>query len=179
MEYAKEERGRCISCGFLSRRVLVPEVLKPTYYEVNERDRRQGLVLTLGETRVDMACYRGEYPLQMEYIQELVKIDNRKEAISYVLGKRRGRRGCARWFGYVPDMGPPEHLQEVRVAQLQKTARRQLWTGALAALAALGAVVGTLLVAFYADTTVNVEVMVPTPAVEALRTPAANGGGTP
>ena len=41
-------------------------------------------------------------------------------------------RGCDKRFSFIPDLEPTEHVQELRVAELQNLARRQVVVGALA-----------------------------------------------
>ena len=124
MDYPDSEKGRCRSCGFLSRLRRGRPFSSQRYYEASEEDRKEGELYSQQNTEAEIACYRRTYPLNREVGQEFRPPSgplSLEDAILTVIGKDRK---CPTWVAYTPDFGPKEHLEEWRVQEVVQTNRQ-------------------------------------------------------
>jgi hypothetical protein len=121
MALPEEQKGRCISCGFLAKRPSAQRVMPPDYYEVSLEERQQGQMFLhipdtfTGQISTDPACLRRAADLA----QEMSGTTN--TAAATVLGKDRH---CDKWHAYTPGLNPKEHLEEFKARELERERRR-------------------------------------------------------
>lgn len=124
MEYLDSEKGKCITCGFLSSRPIAPTPALPGYYEFTEQDRKTGeakLYVESVSRRADAmpVCFRQVAQLESEATtlsssgQGLTTYQARVEIISK-------DRNCKDWYPYTPGIEPKEHLNKLEMERLEQ-----------------------------------------------------------
>lgn len=136
--------GRCIGCGFLSKRVSSQGEFRPHEgffeYRPEERSKAQHkFQFSPGETNAvhqgELACYRRAADLPREIsefarLKGLDQFDAAPEVLSI-------DRHCLEWCMYEPGIDPAGHHQEQRAAALERD-RRQFMTALAEFQARLG-----------------------------------------
>jgi hypothetical protein len=126
VDYPETDKGKCGTCGFLSKQSRggfgSPS---PTYFEITVEERRNTpLFFTRWELSgrsisTDLACFRGIADLQSEYSRE-VDEGERKTKATLVL--KRDRK-CEGWYPYKTGFDPMEHFLWYQEQEREKDRR--------------------------------------------------------
>jgi hypothetical protein len=125
-----ETRNRCVSCGFLGKHRF-------SWFEVTLEERALGsLAKANAEPRVVPGCIRGVADLARERDGNLAALRENGEPVADAEGNVNVRaerqallevlnldRRCSDWYPYTPGFSPKEHLEELRMAQLEQERR--------------------------------------------------------
>ena len=122
----QESDGRCASCGFLSQFDAHLDGPPPHLYEYPSRDREQGgpTVVRLAKDRLIYTfprCYRN----CLDIFQEISMLE--KDGTSSVLATLevlKEDRQCQKWHPYTPGFSPQEHLEDIRMQELELARRK-------------------------------------------------------
>lgn len=114
-------KGRCISCGFLSKYNVHHNGPPPYFYEMPENDRNSG---QMSGIRLDAGreiqgfpqCYVNAEDLWREI--DLGKREGKNEYL-HARGVFEKDRKCPKWHRYTPGFSPQEHLEELRAQELE------------------------------------------------------------
>jgi hypothetical protein len=122
-------KGQCNSCGFFGKH-------RWSWYEVTLEERDRGFFVTANaEPNVEPGCFRGAADLEKERHDNL-----QKRADGEPLADDEGNvnfapelaalrdvlefdRKCPDWYPYSPGFSPKEHLEELRMMQLEADRR--------------------------------------------------------
>ncbi len=120
-------RGRCVSCGFLAKH-------RDRWHEATEEERETGTLLQGGagwehEINTVPACFVRAADLPAEYQAGLRTPAESLESGDTVLRRATLNivtrdRGCPQWYPYSPGFSPKEHLEELRMMQLEDERRK-------------------------------------------------------
>lgn len=123
--YPVSDRGRCVSCGLLA----IHQTESPRWHEATQDARGTGR-LDRGGTGYERdfntwpACFRHAADLEAEaraVIEERgLSGDGRPGANQEVITRDRH---CPAWYPYSPGFPPKEHLEELRMMQLEEARR--------------------------------------------------------
>lgn len=120
-EYPEADRGKCRSCGFLSKHARSTSRLPPPrFYEVEHFERespdsfKRHTVDHSMPAATEPMCFVGETNLMEKFEQG----GNAKllEAILY-------DRKCGQWYAYMPGFSPKEHYEEYQMQRLENDRR--------------------------------------------------------
>lgn len=135
MEYSEAEKGRCRSCGFLSKHSTYRRSPAPRFYEIERRERETinheelfrypiDVAARVLEVYVEIVCFvhaadlnaplREIGPIQDQNWPERVRIA--REIIDF-------DRRCPAWYPYDPGFSPREHYEKYRMQRLEHDRR--------------------------------------------------------
>jgi hypothetical protein len=119
----KKLKGRCISCGYLCKRI---DLMTSTNYEASIEDRNYGNLLSHPESQrqTRIWCYRNIQVLYKEYLRLTNEYRSAKDnaEINFEIITRDIK--CPLWFEYVPFMSPKEHFEEQKLQLLEQDRRK-------------------------------------------------------
>jgi hypothetical protein len=138
VEYPDAAKGKCETCGFLSKHPIAGShsLPAPRFYEIERHERcpignpeetyRRLFVYhpdlaAYKSCKTDLFCFVGEADL-MEDIQKIPDYDNPKswaELSSVAVRVIAFDRHCHAWYPYTPGFSPREHYEELRMQQLE------------------------------------------------------------
>jgi hypothetical protein len=111
-------KGRCINCGFLSKRSTDP--MQPNLFAASGEDRLSGYLINhRGICTTCPWCFRGKADFLAEMgTTEASGIDSKKmfELISR-------DRNCQSWYPWTEFVTPEKHFEEFKMLQLEKERR--------------------------------------------------------
>jgi hypothetical protein len=114
-----EDKGRCVSCGFLEVEVGVPFMGRIVAIgpgkEVGRHTRETGSP-TWPASGDRYNCILGAAPIQAEAYQERGRGTTGQESILRVFEKHRD---CSSWYPYKPNYTPKEHLEMLRNEEIE------------------------------------------------------------
>ena len=123
-EYLEEDRGRCVSCGFLAKRVMPTGSSTPMFYEFDEVGRQLGKGFIeepwhSPETKIVTvpACIRGAANLLGECGAEHASGADLDDSTKRVINRDRN---CPKWYPYTPGLDPVRHLEEFRRLEIEQ-----------------------------------------------------------
>jgi hypothetical protein len=128
-QYSQTLHGRCQTCGFLSKHAVpgFKSLPTPTFYEIEMVERYFGLVfkhvpdLSVGEVPTEPACFVSAIPRFYDAMSPyLERGDPLEDAAKHAFLEDRH---CKEWFPYTQGRSPKEHLEELKMLQLEQ--RRQ------------------------------------------------------
>lgn len=120
----KEIEGRCIGCGFLAKHAT-PGSGDTTHFEAELDERVKGNLFRHMVRRTDghfvtvPLCFRNVHPIGVE-IRDLARDQSGlspPEAAIQVIMKDRG---CTKWYQYQPGRIPKEHLDELKLLEMEQ-----------------------------------------------------------
>jgi len=115
----RELKGRCISCGYLCKRI---DLLTDTVYEASVEDRSYGNLLSHPESprKTRIWCFVCKEPLYEEFkrLTELYAKTHDNAEISWEIITRD--IGCSEWYAYQPFRSPKEHFEEFKMLDLER-----------------------------------------------------------
>ncbi|MGD9728163.1 MAG: hypothetical protein AB7G68_11825 [Nitrospiraceae bacterium] len=118
-----ETTGRCISCGFLSKFDLHYSGPPPYVYEMPQRDREYGQTSAI---RLEAAREIQGFPQCYVNVSNLwgeINKATRAEGLDAFTASRQAfskDRRCPKWHRYTPGFSPQEHLEEIRMTELEQ-----------------------------------------------------------
>ncbi len=164
--------GWCLSCGFLAKAPAVESKYTsiPPFQEIAYGERDIGGVWSQPGsskgTDAVVICFR----LVPDFVEDL-----RKELQEGADGERisqaviRKDRDCCKWYPYTPGFTPKEHLEELKIAQLERmseqTQRMQLRVAVGQAVVSVVAIVAAVVLAMAFAARTDTTVIVPAPTV--------------
>jgi len=123
----EEEYQTCLTCGFLAKLDAHYEGPPPYVYEFSDKERQTGNIRKVylskdNDIYAFPHCHVNAFPLSSE-ISEYRKENSSWEhqAIRQVVVKKRM---CRSWHPYTPGFSPQQHLEQVRMEQLEIDRRR-------------------------------------------------------
>jgi hypothetical protein len=130
---AEQERGRCVSCGFVGRHAF-------EWYEVSQDERDTGRLYTATpdgrRSRTTLGCIKNAANLVQERGEKLtIRLAGRPIAdaegivdVAAEYGALRDvlttDRQCSKWYPYTQGFSPKEHVEELRMMQLEEDRRK-------------------------------------------------------
>jgi hypothetical protein len=118
-----EDKGRCVNCGFLGKRVTPGQrAITPSYYEIDQYGRESGRVwgqiqdLLTGEVITEPICFKQVVSITEE-IKLLASAADRYEAARQTFERDRD---CGSWYPYISGFGPKEHSDKLLMEQLEE-----------------------------------------------------------
>jgi hypothetical protein len=121
-----EDKGRCVNCGFLGKRVKPGErAITPSYYEIDQHGRETGRVwsqhqdLLTAEVSTAPFCFKHVVSIREEIE---TAVTNGKAADRYAAAQQSflTDRQCHLWYPYIPGFGPKEHSDRLQMEQLEE-----------------------------------------------------------
>lgn len=136
MEYAEEEKGRCRSCGFLSKHPIEQYAGLPTprFYEAEPHERTAKEYSRLFSHRPDMAA-RGVVQTEIAcFVHKADLMENIRDFPFNTLEGQQARlpmalevigvdRHCPAWYPYNPGFSPREHYEQLEMQRLEDDRR--------------------------------------------------------
>jgi hypothetical protein len=135
VEYAEEEKGRCRSCGFLSKHSTYRKSPAPRFYEIEQYERQTeshellfrypvDVAARVLEVYVEVVCFvqaadlneplreigpvqEGNWPERVRIAKEIINFD----------------RHCPAWYPYDPGFSPREHYEVYQMQRLESDRR--------------------------------------------------------
>jgi hypothetical protein len=128
---AEQDRGRCVTCGFVGRHAF-------EWYEVSQEERDTGRLhsATRGGIRTKLGCIKNAADLVQEWGEQtttrlagkpivdaegIVDVAAEYGALRDVL---TADRQCSKWYPYTQGLSPKEHVEELRMMQLEEDRRK-------------------------------------------------------
>lgn len=108
-------KGKCLSCGFLARRVIEDDTI---FDEVGDASRNTGeLFGNLGDTDMmaSAVCYRNHIRMEAEISAAMCSDEAKDDLDAATLVVLNRDRKCPRWARYEPGFDAKEHLLEHRL----------------------------------------------------------------
>src|SRR5437773_8746689 len=111
---------KCITCGFLCKYVPGDDVPTPKFFEMESKDREIGKAYELTISRTSgrassvPACFRGVEDAQNDF----ARITSRSSSDQFYEIVNRDRQ-CDKWIQYEPGFSPMDHLQDLRMNELE------------------------------------------------------------
>lgn len=119
-----EDKGRCVNCGFLGKRVTPGQrAITPSYYEIDQHGRNTGRVwaqlqdLLTGEVATEPICFKQVVSITEEINTALGSATDGFEATWKTF---LTDRHCSSWYPYTPGFGPKEHADKLQMEQLEE-----------------------------------------------------------
>ena len=149
-----DDAGRCVNCGFLCklRRQADAEAI---VYEATSYDRKNGTLYHHSgwpdkhDVQTQLTCFRNAANLQKELVDTLAAAEQRgMEATNkHTLAIIEKPRNCESWYPWTEYLSPREHLEEMKLKELQRFNRNMSIFLAMVALGTLGVGIATIIVA--------------------------------
>jgi len=127
MEYPAAQRGKCQTCGFLSKHTTT-SIPGPRYFEVEAEERQRGEVFYQSlalygshNTGTMPECVKGVAQLWHETRGVMddteQELRTKQDAAIVVFCKERA---CEDWYPYQPGQDPIEHLRKYEMSRLEQ-----------------------------------------------------------
>ena len=120
-EYPDSDKGRCRSCGFLSKHSQsVSGLPSPRFYEMEHVERTDpGLmrIHTVGygiRADTEPMCFLGKINLE-----EVLQTKGTAKLVEAIMADRK----CDGWYPYMPGLSPREHYEEYQMQRLESDRR--------------------------------------------------------
>lgn len=135
MEYTEEEKGRCRSCGFLSKHSTYRRSPVPRFYEIEKHERETTEHDVLFRYPADLASRVLEIPTELVCFVHAADLGaplrhmNALTAENWPERLRIGQeiinrdRQCPAWYPYDPGCSPREHPEELQRQRLEDDRR--------------------------------------------------------
>jgi hypothetical protein len=124
-EYPEADKGKCRSCGFLSKHAINPFNLpSPRFYEAEHSERITVAVLyshAIGyhqHVDTEPMCFLGKINLV-----QLIADDDSPRREGKLRAEITQGRDCDGWYPYMPGLSPREHYEELTMQRLENDRR--------------------------------------------------------
>jgi hypothetical protein len=128
--YAESDKGKCLSCGFLTKysEPGSPHApLAPKHHEIEMHERKRGQCFRERLSRNDsfpteLACFVWAFPL-MQDVRNAAAVSGLAldaAAASIISFDRK----CPEWFAYVPGLSPADHFHRYEMQYLEADRRQ-------------------------------------------------------
>ena len=123
----EKDAGRCVNCGFLCKRRTVIDA-ESIIYEATSYDRKKGTFYRHSgwpdrrDIPTQPACFRNAAHLQKELVDALTVAgqQDREAENKHTLAIIGNTRKCKSWYQWTECSSPKEHLEDMKIEQLQR-----------------------------------------------------------
>jgi hypothetical protein len=128
----EQQAGQCLTCGFLGKRIVQHSRMWPVF-EADPSDRQSGNLFTqatatASHNETAPFCFRHKADLISEVKRgvadqgewDRIPYDLRQTVALAVIEKGRG---CPAWFPYTPGFTPKDHLEDLKMQELEQRRR--------------------------------------------------------
>ena len=149
-----KDTGRCVNCGFLGklRRQIDAETI---VYEATRYNRENGALWRYSgwpnprDISTQINCFRNAANLQKELVDALTMAgqQDREAENKHTLAIIGETRKCKSWYQWTEYSSPKEHLEEMKIEQLQRFNRNMSIFLAIVAFSTLAVGIAAIIIA--------------------------------
>jgi hypothetical protein len=131
-----ENKGRCVSCGFLAK-CTTDLYRRPIFYELLESERETFRIIfpkektasTMMKVAIHLTCYRGVTTFGES--RSAYDTSNNSEFFNLSadeINELKGERNCPKWFSHSPNIDPQKTWDEMKMFEFEERGQQfQKW----------------------------------------------------